>query len=88
MRIIPLRASLSCSLPTKCKPGSVVGIASGYRLDGPGIEFRWGGENFRTWPWGPLSLLYEEYRVFSGVKERPARDADPSPPSSGVVMKG
>ena len=23
-------------------PGSVVGIATGYGLDGPGIEFRWG----------------------------------------------
>ena len=23
-------------------PGSVVGIATGYRLDGPGIESRWG----------------------------------------------
>jgi len=26
----------------KCGPGSVVGIATGYGLDGPGIEFRWG----------------------------------------------
>jgi len=24
---------------------------------------------------------------FPGVKERPARDADPSPPSSAVIMK-
>jgi len=24
------------------EPGSVVGIATGYRLDGPGIETRWG----------------------------------------------
>jgi hypothetical protein len=23
-------------------PGSLVGIATGYGLDGPGIEFRWG----------------------------------------------
>ena len=23
-------------------PGGVVGIATGYGLDGPGIEFRWG----------------------------------------------
>ena len=27
-------------------PGSVVGIATGYRLDGPGIEPRWGGRDF------------------------------------------
>ena len=26
--------------------GSVVGIATGYGLDGPGIEFRWGGLRF------------------------------------------
>jgi hypothetical protein len=25
-----------------CGPGSSVGIATGYGLDGPGIEFRWG----------------------------------------------
>ena len=24
-----------------CRPGSVVGIATGYRLDGPGFESRW-----------------------------------------------
>jgi len=27
------------------------------------------------------------YRVFPGGKERPGRDADPSPPSSAVVLK-
>ena len=55
-------------------------------LDGPGIESRW-GEIFRTCPdrpWGPSSLLYSGYRVFPGGKERPGRDADPSPPSSAV----
>ena len=31
-------------------PGSSVGIATGYGLDGPGIESRWGGEIFRTCP--------------------------------------
>ena len=44
-----------------CGPGSLVGIASGYGLDGPGIESRWGGEIFRTCPdrpWGPPSLLH------------------------------
>ena len=25
-----------------CGPGSVVGIATAYRLDGPGIESQWG----------------------------------------------
>ena len=50
-----------------------------------------GGEIFRTSPdrpWGPPSPLYKGYWVFPGGKERPGRDADPSPPSSAVVMKG
>ena len=49
-----------------------------------------GGEIFRTCPyrpWGPPSLLYNGYRVFPGGKERPGCDADPSPPSSSMVMK-
>jgi len=69
--------------------GSVDGIATGYGLDGPGIESR-RGEIFHTFPdrpWGPPSLLYNGYRVFLAGKERPGRDADPSPPSSAVVMK-
>ena len=72
-------------------PGSVVGIATGYGLDGQGIEPRWGGEIIRTCPdrpWGPPSILYNGYRVFPGGKEKPGSDADPSPPSSAVVMKG
>jgi hypothetical protein len=49
-----------------------------------------GGEIFRTrpdWPEGPPSLVYNGYRVFPGGKERPGRDADPSPTSSAVVKK-
>jgi hypothetical protein len=71
-------------------PGSSVGIVTGYGLDGPGIESRW-GEIFRACPdrpWGLPGLLYNGYLVFSGGKERPGRDADPSPPSSTVVKKG
>jgi len=48
------------------------------------------GEFFRTCQdrtWGPLSLLYNGYRVFPGGNEQPGREADPSPPSSAVVMK-
>jgi len=71
-----------------CGPGSSVGIATGYGLDSPGIESRWGGgEIFRTClvrPWDPPNLLYNRYRVFPGGKERPGRNADPSPPFSGV----
>jgi hypothetical protein len=49
---------------------SVVGIATRYGLEGPGIESRW-GEIFRTYPdWlrGPPSLLYNGYQVFPGGK--------------------
>jgi hypothetical protein len=70
-------------------PRSVVGIATGYGMDGPGIESRW-DEIFRTCPdrpFGPPSLLYNGYRVFLGSKKRPGRDADPSPKSSPVVKK-
>ena len=70
-------------------PGSVVGIATAYELDGPGFESGGGGGDiFRTCPdrpWGPPSLLYNGYRVFPGGKVRPGRDADPSPPSSAEV---
>jgi ABC-type uncharacterized transport system permease subunit len=64
--------SLSCSsclslclwfmFNSTCSVGqdSVVCIATGYGLDGPGIEF-WCREIFHTCPdrpWGPLSLLF------------------------------
>jgi hypothetical protein len=48
----------------------VVGIATRYILEGPGIEFQW-GEIFRTYPdrlRGPPSLLYNGYRIFTGGK--------------------
>ena len=64
-------------------PGSAVGIATGYALDGPGIESRTCPDR----PWGPTSLLYNGYRVFPRGTERPGRDADPSHPSSAVVKK-
>ena len=53
------------------RPGSSVGIETGYKLDGPGIESRWGGNIFRTCPdrpWGSPSLLCNGYRVFPGLK--------------------
>jgi hypothetical protein len=72
-----------------CGPGSVVGIANGYGLDGPGIEIPVGARfsSRPDRPWNPPSFLYNGYRVFPGGKERLGRDADPSPPSSAVVMK-
>ena len=70
-------------------PGSIVGIATGYGLDGPESN-PGGGEIFCSCPdrsYGPPSLLYSGYRVFPGGKERTGRDTDPSPPSSTVVKK-
>jgi len=36
---------LFCTMKLSCGPGSVVGIATGYGLDGPGIESRWGRDS-------------------------------------------
>jgi len=76
-------------------PGTVVGIATGYGLDGPGIEFRWGGGGGRrfsasaqTGPEAHTVSCTMGTGSFPGGKERPGRDADPSPPSSAVVMNG
>ena len=58
-----------------------------FRLDGPGIESRW-GEISRTRPdrpWGQPSLKYNGHQVsFSGVK-RQGRGDDHPPPSSAAV---
>jgi len=65
-----------------------VGTATRYGLDGPGIEPRWGGLIFRTpadRPRGPPSLLYNGYRVFTGVK-RLGRDVD-YPPHQAPRLK-
>jgi hypothetical protein len=43
--VIRVKGKTECSCHTFtycCGPGSVVGIATGYGLDGPWIEFRWG----------------------------------------------
>ena len=64
-------------------------LASGWTVRGSNpVE---GGEIFCACPdrsWGPPSLPYNAYRVFPRGKEWPGRDADPSPPSSAMVMKG
>ena len=58
-------------------PGSSVGIENHYALGGAGIESRW----------GPPSLLYNGYRVFSWGKVRLGRAADHLPSSSTVVRE-
>jgi hypothetical protein len=73
-----------------CTWDSIVGIVTCYRLEGSGIESRW-GEIFRTYPdrlQGPPSLLYFGYRVFPRGESRPRRDADHTPPSNAKVKKG
>jgi hypothetical protein len=73
-----------------CGPGSVVGIATGYGLDSLGIETWWR----RYFPHlsrpalGPTQPPVQWVPGLSRGKERPGRDADPSPPFSAVVMKG
>jgi hypothetical protein len=73
------------------RPGSSVGIATDYGLDGPGIESRWGARFSARpdRPWVPPSLLYNGYRTasFPGGKVRPGRDADRSSPSSAEVLE-
>jgi hypothetical protein len=66
----------------------IVGIATGYGLDGLGIESRRG----RDFPHqsrpalGPTQPPVQWVAGLSRVKEWPGRDAGPSPPSSAVVM--
>jgi hypothetical protein len=72
-----------------CGPGSSVGIATDYGLDGPGIESRWWARFFAHVQTGP-----EVYPAsctmgtgsFPGVK-LPGRGADHTPPSSIEVKK-
>jgi len=72
----------------KRRDGSV-GIATGYGLDGPGIESRC-GEIFRTVQTSPEAhpaSCAMDTGSFQGVK-RPGRDVDHLPPSSAEVKEG
>ena len=73
-----------------CGPGSSAGIATGYGLDGPGIESRWRWDfPYLSRPaLGPTQPPVQWVECLSRGKERPGRDADPSNPCSSVVMKG
>jgi hypothetical protein len=71
----------------KLGPGSVVGIATAYALDGPGIESRW-RRDFQHMPRPTLRPTQPPVQLVLGLsrgKVRPRRDADPSPPSSAEV---
>ena len=68
--------------------GSPVGIATDYRLEGPGSN-PGGDEIFHPSrpALGPTQPPVKWVPVFPGGKLRPGRAADHSPPSSAAVMK-
>jgi hypothetical protein len=70
-------------------PGTSVGIATDYGLDGPRIEYRW-GEIFRPsrLALGPTQPAVQGYRVLPAGKERLGRAVDHSLPSNIAVKKG
>ena len=70
-----------------CGPGSPVGIATAYWLDGPGIESRWGRDfpHMSRPALGPTQRPVQWVPGLSCAKMRPGHDADPSPPSSAEV---
>jgi hypothetical protein len=68
-------------------PGISVGIATGYGLDGPGIESRW-GRDFLHLSEPALGTTQPPVQWVPGPsrgRKRPGRDADPLPPSSVEV---
>jgi hypothetical protein len=71
----------------KCGPGSSVGIATGYRQDGPGIESRLRARFFahvQTGPGTHPASCTMGIGSFLGVK-RPGHGADYPPPPSAEV---
>jgi len=75
----------------KCGPGSVVGIAIGYGMDGWGDWIPVGARfsaPVQTSPRDlPASCTMGTGSFPGGGKEQPGHDADPSPPSGAMVMK-
>jgi hypothetical protein len=59
-----------------CGPGSSVGMATGYGLDGPGIESRWGARFFalvQTGPGAHPASCTMGTGYFRGVADHPPR---------------
>jgi hypothetical protein len=63
---------------------SSVGIATGYGLDGPGIEYRW-GRDFSHTSTPTVGPTQPPVKWVPGLK-RPGRGAD-HPPSSNAEVK-
>jgi len=64
-------------------------MTTGYELSRPGIESRWGARfsaPVQNGPGAHQASCKIGYRVFPGGKEWSGRDADPSPPSSAMVI--
>jgi hypothetical protein len=75
------------TLNAACGPGSSVGIATGYGLDGPGIESRWGARFFthvQTGPGAHPASCTMGTGYFPGVKRLGHGVDHPPPPSAEV----
>ena len=73
----------------RCGPGSVVGIATAYGLDGPGDRIPV-GRDFPHLSRPALRPTQPPVQWVPGLyrgKVLPGRDADPSPPSSARGLK-
>jgi len=72
-----------------CGPVSSVGIATELRAGRSGIESRWGRDfpPVQTGPGAHADSCNMGTGSFPGLKVRPGRAADHSPPSSTAVME-
>jgi hypothetical protein len=84
------RSPIGQSFDIFSRPGSVVGIATGYGLDGPGIESLRGRDfpHLSRPALGPTQPPVQWVPGLFWGKEQPGHDTDPSPPSSAMVKKG